>query len=57
MTVKLEDGTLYEPGDAAEVRCETHGIITTWGALTGLQRMAVEEGLDTAPALPCLLGP
>lgn len=47
----------YEPKDSAEVRCDTHGTITTWGALDGIQRLAVEEGIDTADDLPCLLAP
>lgn len=47
----------YHPKDTDEVRCEAHGIVTTWGALDSIQRLAVEEGLDTRDDLPCLLAP
>lgn len=45
----------YSPKETDEVRCEVHGITTTWGALDAIQRLAVEEGLDTVEDLPCLL--
>jgi hypothetical protein len=32
-----------------------HGYKTTWGELDALQRVALEEGLDTVPHLPCIL--
>lgn len=47
----------YAPKDSDEVKCETHGTVTTWGKLNSLQRLAVEEGLDTTDDLPCLLLP
>jgi hypothetical protein len=47
----------YTPKDTDEVRCELHGVVTTWGALDGIQRMALEAGLDADEALPCLLAP
>lgn len=53
--VRLEGGKRYKPKDADEVKCEVHGFITTWGKLSGLQQLAVEEGLDTTPDLACIL--
>ena len=47
----------YTPKDTDEVRCESHGTVTTWGALDAIQRLAVEESLDTTDDLPCLLLP
>ena len=47
----------YHPKDTDEVKCEVHGVVTTWGNLDSIQRMALEEGLDTKPGLPCLLAP
>lgn len=47
----------YYPKDADEVRCESHGVVTTYGALSPIQRLALEEGLDTVDDLPCLLAP
>lgn len=47
----------YHPKDSDEVRCETHGVVTTWGALDPIQRLAVEEGLDTAVDHDCILAP
>lgn len=41
--------------DDDEVVCKAHGVKTTWGALDPIQRLAVEEGIDTVPELPCLL--
>jgi hypothetical protein len=58
MAVRLEGlSKLYHPKDSDEVRCEVHGIVTTWGDLDSFQRMACEEGLDTVPELRCLLAP
>lgn len=58
MAVKLEGiKKPYNPKDTDEVRCETHGVVTTWGALDAIQQLAVEEGLDTAADHPCLLAP
>lgn len=48
---------LYYPKDSDEVRCDTHGVVTTYGALSTIQRLALEEGLDTVEQLPCLLAP
>jgi hypothetical protein len=50
VAVKLVDRNKpYHPKDADEVKCEVHGVVTTWGALDGIQRLALEEGLDTKP--------
>ncbi len=58
MAVKLEgQRKTYDPKDTDEVRCEVHGLVTTRGALDAIQRLAVEEGLDTTPDLACLLAP
>ena len=57
MTLKLMNGTPYEPKDTDEVRCDVHGVVTTWGALDAIQKLAVEECLDVSPELPCLLTP
>lgn len=45
----------YSPKDCDEVRCEVHDYVTTWGALNEIQRLAIEEGLDTTSDLRCLL--
>lgn len=58
MAVKLEGHKKpYHPKDTDEVKCEVHGVITTWGALDSIQRLACEDNLDTTPDLPCLLLP
>lgn len=58
MTLQLKGSRKrYVPKDTDEITCETHGTITTWGALDGIQQMAVEAGLDTSDELPCLLSP
>jgi hypothetical protein len=58
MTVRLEGRRkLYAPKDTDEVRCEAHGVVTTWGQLSAIQRLALEEGIDTADDLPCILDP
>lgn len=58
MTVKLEGQKKpYHPKDADEVVCHTHNFKTTWGALNPIQKLALEEGLDTTDDLPCLLSP
>lgn len=58
MSMKLDGhpGT-YTPKDSDEVRCDSHGIVTTWGALDPIQQLAVEDGIDTVDELPCLLAP
>lgn len=53
----LTDGTTLIVEDWMEVRCDTHGIVTTWGALDPIQQLAVEEGLDSTDDFPCLLAP
>lgn len=56
--VKLEGQKKpYNPKDTDEVRCETHDFVTTWGALDAIQRLAVEEGIDTVDEARCLLAP
>lgn len=45
----------YAPKDSDEVKCDAHGVVTTWGALDSLQRLAVEEGLDTLDDMVCIL--
>jgi len=45
----------YHPKDTDEVRCEEHGTVTTWGVLSPIQRLCLEEGLDTKDR--CLLSP
>jgi hypothetical protein len=58
MTVKLLGVKKpYAPKGSDEIRCESHGLVTTWGALDEIQRLAVAEGLDTTEDLPCLLAP
>ena len=46
---------LYSPKDADVVRCEVHGTATTWGAMDEIQRLALSEGIDTCPDMPCLI--
>jgi len=58
MRIKLEGiKRPYTPKDGDEVRCETHNVTTTWGALDPVQQLALSEGLDTTADLPCLLRP
>jgi len=58
MSVKLEGQCKrYHPKDTDQVRCEIHGLVTTWGALSPIQQLAVEEGLDTQDDMTCLLAP
>jgi hypothetical protein len=58
MAIKLKGRRkAYNPKDADEVRCDAHGVVTTWGDLGPLQRMALEAGIDVGPDLPCLLSP
>lgn len=45
----------FEPKDSDIISCEVHGVVTTWGKLDPIQRLAVEEGIDTVPELTCLL--
>jgi hypothetical protein len=56
-TVKLENGKRYKVRNSDEVRCETHGVVTTWGDLDGLQQQCVIDGIDTDVSLECLLSP
>lgn len=58
MTIKLVGlKRRYKPKDSDKVECEVHGVVTTWGALNEIQRMALEEGLDTTADSRCLLTP
>jgi hypothetical protein len=58
MSIRLEGQKRpHKPKAADKVECRTHGIVTTWGALNEIQRLAVEEGLDTAEDCQCLLSP
>lgn len=56
MSVRLEGiKKRYNPKDTDEVKCEVHGTVTTWGKLSAMQRLAVEEGLDSNADRRCLL--
>ena len=55
--MKDENGKPLIPKDSDPVDCLTHDVHTTWGALSPIQQLAVESGLDTLPELPCLLLP
>jgi hypothetical protein len=44
----------YTPKNSDEIRCKTHNFVTTWGELDEIQRLAVEEGLDTTEDLACI---
>lgn len=58
MAVKLKGVRKpYMPKDSDPIECEVHGFKTTWGALDPIQKLAVEEGLDTTDDLPCILCP
>lgn len=58
MAVRLEGQKKpYHPKDTDEVKCLVHGVVTTWGALDPIQRLALEEGLDTSEDLPCIMKP
>jgi hypothetical protein len=51
MSVTLEDGKKYSPKDSDEVRCDEHRVVTTWGRLNWIQKLAVESGLDSDTCL------
>jgi hypothetical protein len=51
--VTLGNGKKYRPKPDDEVRCEQHGTVTTYGKLSWIGRLALEEGLDSAGE--CLL--
>lgn len=55
--LRMEGGSLFEPNDSTEVRCNEHGIVTTWGSLDPIQQLAVMEGLDVLAGELCLLAP
>ena len=55
--LRLENGGTLIPEPHHEVRCHVHGTITTWGALSPIQQLAVEECIDTIAESPCLLLP
>ena len=58
MAVKLKGRKRpYNPKPTDEVKCHVHGVVTTWEKLTGIQQLAVENGIDTAADVPCLLLP
>lgn len=57
MSLKLEGGKRYTPKDTDEIRCDAHNFVTTWGELDHIQRLAVEDGLDTTDDLPCIMSP
>jgi hypothetical protein len=57
MKIKMENGKRHAPKDSDEVKCEVHGVVTTWGALDGIQQLAVAEGIDTVADSECLLLP
>lgn len=58
MSVKLEGfDKPYRPKDDDVVECHEHGVKTTWGALTPIQQLALEEGLDTVAEAPCIFLP
>ena len=50
----LEDGIIEVTNDSP-VRCEVHGVETTWGQLDPLAQLSIEAGIDTEADLPCLL--
>lgn len=51
----MEDGTNLTPQSEHVVVCEIHGTRTTWGELNAFQQLVVEDGIDTAADMPCLL--
>lgn len=56
MSVKLEGvKKRYTPKKTDEVKCGMHNFVTTWGELNEIQRMAIENGLDTTEDLPCIM--
>ena len=50
MSLTLEGGKKYTPKPSDEVRCEEHGVVTTWGKLDWLGTLAVGSGLDSSTA-------
>jgi len=57
ITLRGEGGKLIPVTDETEIKCDTHGLVTTWGDLDDIQRLAVEEGIDVLDDMPCLLHP
>ena len=51
--VTLEGGKKYRPKDSDKVECLEHGVTTTYGDLTPIQRIAFHAGLDGTDT--CLL--
>jgi len=45
--ITLEGGKRYRPKDSDKVECLDHGIVTTYGALDPIQRIALHAGLDS----------
>jgi hypothetical protein len=61
LTFGMEGGMLNidtpARNEKEEVRCKVHGTVTTWGALNWIQRLAVDEGLDTEVGHRCVMSP
>lgn len=55
--IKMADGSRYTPKDTDKVKCDDHNLVTTWGALSGIQQLALSEGLDVGPEFECILSP
>jgi hypothetical protein len=53
--LELADGGTLVPEAHHSVECHTHGVKTTWGALSPIQQLAVGEGIDMLDELPCIL--
>jgi hypothetical protein len=53
MSLVLEGGKRYNPKPSDQVRCDEHGVVTTWGKLDWIGKLAVESGLDST--VECLL--
>lgn len=54
-TLRAEDGGTIKVYDSSPIKCEVHGVETTWGELDPIRQLAVESGLDTTADMPCLL--
>ncbi len=51
--ITLEGGKKYRPKDSDKVECLDHGVVTTYGDLNPIQRIAFHAGLDATDT--CLL--
>ena len=57
ISVKPIGGKRFVPKPEHVVKCDIHGIVTTWGVLSDIQKLAASEGIDTVADGPCIFEP